>query len=162
MKRLICLFLCFCLVLSLTGCSFFSSAIQNPVRFYYQRAEFVYGQEDGVIAFEERDGTGHIKDFAYLLRLYLMGPHEEELVSPFPPGLLVTDIRQGNGVVILTLTDVLSSVSEAKQTLACACLALTSMDITGQDSAILIWADEMITLDRASLTLYDSSAPQSE
>jgi len=64
--------------------------------------------------------------------------------------------------VILTLTDVLSSVSEAKQTLACACLALTSMDITGQDSAILIWADEMITLDRASLTLYDSSAPQSE
>jgi hypothetical protein len=46
MKRLISLFAAACLLLSLTGCSFFSSPIQNPVKFYYQREEYVYGQPD--------------------------------------------------------------------------------------------------------------------
>ena len=160
MKRLISLFAAACLLLSLTGCSFFSSPIQNPVKFYYQREEYVYGQPDGVISFEERDGTSHIKDIAYLLRLYLMGPHDEELVSPFPPGLLITAIRQGTGTLILTLTDALSSVSEAQQTVACACLALTGMDITGHDTVILIWTDEMVTMTRDTLTLYDAGALQ--
>lgn len=162
MKKLIALLLIFAFVVSLSGCSFFSGSIQNPVKFYYQRAEYLYGQEDGVIAAEERDGTVHIKDMAYLLRLYLMGPHDEELVAPFPPGLLVTDIRQGDGTVILTLTDAMTSLPEARKTLACTCLAMTCMDISGHETVILIWDNEIRTLDRSSLTLFDSSAPQPE
>lgn len=158
-KRFIAILLTFCLLLSLTGCSFLSGEIQNPVKFYYQRAEYLYGEEDAVIAAEERDGTGHIRDMAYLLRLYLMGPHDEELVSPFPRGLLITDIRQGNGAVILTLTDSLSALPEHRQTLACACLALTCMDMFGQDSVTLIWEDEIRTLDRSVLTIFDDSTP---
>lgn len=162
MKRLVLLLTVCSLLVTAAGCSFFPEDNKHPVKYYYQRADYLYGQEDGVIAAEERDGTGHIKDVAYLLRLYLMGPHDEELLSPFPPGLLITDIRQGNGNVILTLTDALASVSEAKQTLACACLALTCMDITGQESVTLIWADKMLTLDSSTLTLFDTGAAQAE
>lgn len=158
MKKLFAVLLSLCLLFSLWGCSFLSDSIQNPVKFYYQRTEYLYGQEDAVIAAEERDGTGHIRDMAYLLRLYLMGPHDEELISPFPRGLLITDIRQGTGAVILTLTDSLSELSPSGQTLACACLALTCMDMFGQDSVTLIWGEEIRTLDRSSLTVFDAGS----
>ena len=156
MKKQVVIVLILSLLLCLCSCSFLSESIQNPVKYYYQRGEYLYGQEDGVIAAEERDGTGHIKDMAYLLRLYLMGPHDEELTSPFPRGLLITDIRQGNGSVILTLTDALSELPESRQTIACACLALTCMDMTGHDSVTLIWEDEIRTIDRSSLTIFDA------
>ena len=157
MKKLFVILLSVSLLLPLLGCSFFSKSVQDPVKYYYQRSQYLYAKEDGVIAAEERDGTGHIKDMAYLLRLYLMGPHDEDLVSPFPRGLLITDIRQGNGTVILTLTDALSELPESRQTIACACLALTCMDMTGHDSVTLIWDGEIRTIDRSSLTIYDNS-----
>lgn len=162
MKRLSAMLLCICLLMPLAGCRLFSGGIQEPVMFYYQRTEYLYGQENGVICAEERDSTGHISNMEYLLRLYLTGPLDEELVSPFPAGLQVTGIKTGVGTVRIDLTDELDSLPEAKQTLACACLTLTCLDISGMESVVLVWGDKIITMDKSCLTLFDNSAPQTE
>ena len=157
MKRLIFLLTVFCLIFS--GCSLFSSGSQEPVLFYYQRAEYQLGQEDGAISAEERDGTGHITDMEYLLRLYLAGPHSEELISPFPADVQLSGIRLGQNKVTITLTGSPDAMPEAQKNLACACLTLTCLDIAGEESVMIFWGEEIITMDRSILTLFDESAP---
>ena len=82
MKRIVALVLI--LGLFLSGCSLVSTENHQPVLFYYQTAQFRLGEANGTIRAEERDGTGHITDMDYLLRLYLTGPLSEDLLSPFP------------------------------------------------------------------------------
>ena len=145
-------------VLLLTGCSFFSES-QQPVLFYYQQAEYQLGKSDGAIAVEERDGTGHITDTDYLLRLYMAGPHSEELISPFPEDVQLTNIRTGKNVITLTLSGSPDALSDSEKILACSCLALTCLEITDSDSIMICWGEDIITMNRSSMTLFDESAP---
>ena len=153
MKRVIALMM-LCLLLS--GCSF-SSSKQEPVLFYYQRAEYLMGQADGAIVPEERDGAGHIRDMDYLLRLYLAGPHSEDLSSPFPSGVHLTSVRTSQNMVTVTLPGTPEGLSEAQKTLAYACMTLTCLEITPKDTVCIFWGEEIITMDRSCLTLFDSS-----
>lgn len=145
-------------VLLLTGCSFFSES-QQPVLFYYQQAEYQLGQSDGAIAVEERDGTGHITDIEYLLRLYLTGPHSEALTSPFPADVQLTSVRTSQDRITVKLSGTPETTQDALKTLACACLTLTCLDATEAESVMILWGDEHITMDRSCLTLFDDSAP---
>ena len=145
-------------VLLLTGCSFFSES-QQPVLFYYQQAEYQLGKSDGAIAVEERDGTGHITDTDYLLRLYMAGPHSEELISPFPEDVQLTNIRTGKNVITLTLSGSPDALSDSEKILACSCLTLTCLEITDSDSIMICWGEDIITMNRSSMTLFDESAP---
>ena len=161
MKKLTVLCLILCTLLSLTGCAFFSDN-QAPVNFYYRSRDYLHPKDGKVIEAEERDASGHINDLDHLLRLYLMGPYDEELVSPFPKSLQVTDIYPGADTVILVLTNDLNTLQGADRSIACACLALTCMDITGAESVTLIWENEILTLDASSLMLYDNTQQQTE
>ena len=69
MRRAFCLFLAICLFFS--GCSLSGERMREPVTFYYPRRVYQYGVEDGVIAAEQREASGHRKDLSYLLALYL-------------------------------------------------------------------------------------------
>ncbi len=166
MKRLIALGLCLSFLVPLAGCSLFSEGTQEPVQFYYQRREYQYGQADAVIGAEERDGTGHITDPEYLLQLYLLGPHSEDLVSPFPVGLQVTDVKSGGENVRVTLTDSLGTLDklpQSRKTLVFSCLALTCFDITGISNVTMVWEGGSIVMSRDTLTLYDiSGQPQAQ
>ena len=148
------------LLLSMAGCSLFSGKAGSPVLFYYQRSEYQYGQPDGVICPEERDGTGHITDMKYLLSLYLAGPLSEELSSPFPAGLRVIDVKRQTrlNLVRVTLSGELDTLSESQRTLALACLTLTCLEMSGEESVVIAWDDELVTMDRSCLTLFDNSA----
>ncbi len=162
-KRLLALLVCICLLIPAAGCSLFSEEIQEPVQFYYLRESYLYGQEDAVIRAEERDGTGHIKDPEYLLQLYLMGPHEEKLISPFPSGLQIVNIVTGREGVRIALSDpkgTLSAMPEIRKTVVFSCLALTCFDITGIPTVTIAWDDEIVAMTQDSLTLFDSSALQ--
>ncbi len=165
-KRLISFLICLCLLLPIMGCSLFSEGIQEPVQFYYLQKDYLYGQENAVICAEERDGTGHIKDLEYLLQLYLLGPHNEELVSPFPPGLQIKNIFRSSDGLRIALSDskgLLSDLPEARQTVVFSCLALTCFDITGASAITLVWEKGDLTMTRDTLTLFDSSAhPESQ
>ena len=156
MKRIIVILLIAAMLLS--GCSLFSSGKRQPVLFYYQPVNFRLGQSNGAIAAEERDGTGHITDIDYLLRLYLTGPLTENLISPFPADVQLTSVRTGQNKVTVNLTGDPSSLSATQKTLACACLTLTCLELTEEESVMIFWGDEIILMDRSVLTLFDSSA----
>ena len=154
MKRLLILFSMVCFLLC--GCQLISSKEQEPVLFYYRQAEYLLGEENGTIHAEERDGTGHITDMNYLLRLYMAGPLSESLSSPFPADVQLSSVRTGQNKVTVTLTGSPDSIPEVQRTLACACLTLTCLDISSEESVMIFWGDEIIIMDRTCLTLFDS------
>lgn len=154
MKRILCLLLCACLLLG--GCAA-SQGMREPVTFYYLRTDYRYGTADGVIAGESRESSGHSGDLTYLISMYLMGPSSEELVSPLPQGTTLLDIIQEENTVTLALSDVGKSVTELEYSLACACLAMTVMGISGGDSVTIQSGDRSVTITGDNLTIYDSS-----
>lgn len=127
MKKLICFLLAGLLAVSMAGC------IQEPsdseVPFYYRRAEFDYGTPDGIIAPELHDVTGHTDDLKYLLALYLQGPSDQELVLPFPEGMILVDLTEKEQTVTVTLSSSVTRLDDMDLTIACVCLAETCFAI---------------------------------
>ena len=156
MKRILVFALILCLVLPMFGCAWPGSS-KESVSFYYQSRNYLHGKEGSVLVAEQRDASGHSTDLEYLMRLYLMGPYDEALLSPFPQDLRITDIRMGQDTVILSMTEQLSTLTGIQRSIACSCLALTCLDLTDAESVILMWENEIITMDRNSILLYDSS-----
>ena len=152
MKRVISLILVFSIFLS--GCGFFGERIKNPVTFYSLCDNY---EKDlcCVIVSEEREASGHIGDLTYLLALYLIGPTNEETLSVPYPGLQLS-AQQSGSHIDLNLTNLPPSVSELDFSLICACLAMTSLDITGAEDVTVYSGDRSRTLDRNALTLYDT------
>ena len=152
MKRSICMILILSMLLS--GCGFFGERIKTPVTFYYLCDNY---EEElcCVIVSEEREASGHVGDLPYLLALYLMGPTSEETLSSPYPDLMLT-AQQSGSHIDLELKNLPETVSEIDFSLICACLALTSLDITGAEDVTISCGDRIRTLDRDALTLYDT------
>ncbi|MGM9549806.1 MAG: GerMN domain-containing protein [Faecousia sp.] len=157
MKRIACLLLSLCLLLS--GCS--GERIKDPVTFYYPRQEYQYGTADGVIASELREASGHTGDLRYLLALYLIGPSSEDLVSPLPRGTRLLQARQEGSAVTLELTDTAQAMTDAEFTLACACLTMTCLSVTGAEKVTITSGSRCVTMSPDSLTLFDDSTAAS-
>ena len=128
MKRLIFFLLSGILILSLVSCG--KDSLTSEVPFYYLRAEFDHGTPDGVIASEIHELSGHHNDLRYLLALYLQGPSDPELRSPFPNGTILVDLVQENQSVTITLSSTAAVLEGVDQTIACACLAETCFAIS--------------------------------
>ena len=157
MKRIVCLFLCLCLFLP--GCS--GELMKDSVTFYYPRREYLYGVEDGVIASEQREASGHANDLHYLLSLYLIGPSNEDLTSLLPRDTRLIQALVQDGVITLELTDTTQSMTDTDFTLACACLTMTALSITGESTVTIISGSRTVTMSRDSLTLFDDSTAAS-
>ena len=143
----------FCAFL-LGGCSGKESAL-----FYYCRDDYIYNSADGVITSEERDIAGHADDVELMVSLYLMGPLEKDLHSPFPADVKLISVDISDTTLILTISDVGYALSESEYTLACTCLALTCLEFTQCGSVTIVSGEKSITIDPAQLTLYDSALP---
>lgn len=152
MKKHICLLLC--LMLMLSGC-----AVKDNVSFYYPRVEYIYDAQDGVIAPEKRDITGHRDDLKFLMSLYLMGPLDEALESPFSSKTRLVSVETVDNSVVITLSDTSATLSDSEFILACACLTMTCMDITSADSVTVVSGGRTTTLDPELLTMFDSGTP---
>ena len=144
----------------LCGCSFGASG-KESVEFYFLRTSFVYGAEDGVVAAETRERSG---DLNYLLSLYLRGPLDDELESPFPAGCKIVELRQDSKTLRITFDASFSQLEGLDRTLACACLAKTCFGLSdAQEIRIDADAPEgsaaSITIRRDSLLLEDNSIP---
>lgn len=164
MKRIICLMLVLAFLL-LSGCHYSESGdILEPVTFYYPRAtdHFVYGAEDGVLAGEVREGSGHVGDLNYLITMYLRGPQDTTLRSPFPAGCKLEEVRSGGNTLCLVLSGEFSELENTELTLACAALAKTCLSLSGMKRLRIDSASGektfTITLDLDSLLLADYSA----
>lgn len=152
MKRMTALILAVSFLLS--GCASFGERIKDPVTFHYLCSNYT---EDlcCVIVSEQRESSGHIGDLPYLLALYSMGPVSEEMKSPLVTGTRIT-AAQEDGHILLELNDACAILSDMDFSLACACLTLTCLDITGAESVTIRCGERAKTLDRSMLTLADT------
>lgn len=152
--RILCLILSLSILLS--GCGFFGERIKEPVTFYYLCSSY---QEDlcCVIASEEREASGHTGDLSYLLALYLMGPSNDEYVSPLPTDISIAS-QIDAGHILLELPDTAHALSDMEFSLACACLTLTCLEITNAEDVTILSGDRTKTLSHSTLTLYDTTS----
>lgn len=155
MKRLLCLILPLCLALA--GCELAGERIKEPVTFYYLRAEYSYGTGESVIVSEDREASGHRSDLSYLLALYLVGPSAETLVSPLPQGTRILSVARTETEIQLELSDLTDVLTDAEFSLACACLTLTCLELTGATQVSITSGARAITMSKDSLALIDSS-----
>lgn len=128
MKHLTCLFLCLVLLLSFNGCAA-NEEIEEPVQFYYLKAEVTYDKAEGVIAPEIRDAGVHRNDLPYLLNLYFQGPKSEVFISPFQQGLALIHATQEDQELYLVLDNSLTDLVGLDLTLACACITKTCLEL---------------------------------
>ena len=154
MKRMLCLLLLLCMLLS--GCGMFGERIKEPVTFYYLCAAY---QEDlcCAISSEEREASGHTGDLSYLLALYLMGPSGEDLVTPLPRGTRIYSAKQEEYTVLLNMSDTSQTLTDAEFSLACACLTMTCLDMTDAEQVTITSGSRSATMHRDNLTLTDNS-----
>jgi len=150
MKRLICLLMLFCFLLS--GCSIAGERIKEPVRFYYVRQDYHEDMET-VISAEVREASGHRYDLPYLLVLYSMGPSGNDLVSPFPRNTTVLPVEHSEDGLVLTLLPETLEMSDAEYTLASACLALTCMELIHTEQVTVVCGDRSVTIKPDNLML---------
>lgn len=170
MKRALSLTLVLIVILNLCGCFFSRNGIKEPVTFYYARAssEFVYGAEDGVIASETREASGHKNDLRYLLRLYLQGPSDQNLQSPFPAGTGLLLAEAQDGTLTVTLSSAFTKLKDLDLSIACACLAQTCFGLTDTEEVVILaeaaeGSDTIhVTISKDSFLLEDNILPSTE
>ena len=143
MKRCICLLLILCMVIPFCGCA--EEETSEPVRFFYLRYpdRYRYGSAEGVVTYEDRDASGHTGDVKYLLTLYLQGPADETLLSPFPGNLKLMDLTRREKDMYITLDARFLTLKGMDLTLACVCLARTALSlVNAQTVHIQVSSDE--------------------
>lgn len=151
MKRtLILLLVC---MLSLSGCGG-----KEMVTFYYCQADYVYNNTESIIAGESRDISSHSNDLNFLISLYLMGPAEKGFVSAFPADVKLLSLKNQENALYIELSQI-SNFSEAEYVLACACMAMTCMELTDVNSVTITSDGRSVTIDESNLTLYDTGIP---
>ena len=152
MKHLISLVLA---MLLLAGCGIAGERIKDPVTFYYIRSDY---QKDmaSVIASETREASGHRDDLPYLLALYSMGPSKEGLRSPFLPTTRIIPTEHTDAGIVLSISEVPDSMTDAEFTLASACLALTCMELTNASQITVISDGRSVTIHTENLMLFET------
>ena len=156
MKKLLILVLFCSLVFSFIGCGSEDTTEDTPYLYYYLRADILYGAEDGVIS-PEACGWENT-DADTMLRLYLLGPNSEHLVSPYPAGTTLLSVKKSDNSLLVYLSSDFTKLADLEYTLACACLAKTCFslyDIT-EVTIRVEGTDHSTTLSAGSLTLVDS------
>ena len=159
MKRTVMIVLA-ALILLLTGCD---SGRREDTLFYYCRdpEQYQYFEEDGVIRPEERDLLNHRNDLRYMVSLYLAGPMEEGVVSPFTKATKLISAELRDDTVHIELSGHNNILTDPEFSLACACLTLSCIDYMPCQAVTIVSGDRSITMDAQSILLYDP-LPQQE
>ena len=154
MKRLFTVCIGILTFLLLTGCSPQES---NATSFYYCRnpEQYQYFARDAVIRSEERDLLGHRDDIKYMVSLYLAGPLEEDLRSPFVKTTRLLSVDETDGSVFIELSDLGTALSDSEFTLACACLTLTCLDFVHCAGVTITSGSRSVTMNADSILLFD-------
>lgn len=153
MKRVLTLILAISFLLS--GCSFSGEHLKEPVTFYYVRADYPFTAKDSIFAAEEREASGHREDLSYLMALYLIGPTGEDLVSPIPKGTRIYSAELNEDTVCLNMSNTDSTLTDSGFTIACACLSLTCIGLTGAAKVTITSGERTVTMTADTLMLYD-------
>ena len=143
--------LCFT-VFSLYGCSTQESDFFEPVNFYYcndldSREDF-----ENIFVAEVREGLGYTDNKPALLSLYLMGPQDNRLVSPFPVGTTIVSVKKNSDSLNIVFSNHLAQLSGFDLTLAATCVSLTAFELY-PCSQVLISCDSALLNGKPSLAI---------
>ena len=170
MKRLTAILLLVIIVLNLSACKAEHEPI-CPVSYHYLRAplsdgEILHGSADSVIAPEIREGDGYQNDVSHLIEIYLLGPLDRNYRSPFPVGTALKSITVDGAHASVVLSRHFANHNGIDLSLACACLTITVMELTGVESVTIsvdgfqLDGKTSITMDRSNMILTDSATPE--
>ncbi len=162
MKRILCLLLALAL---LSGCSRLGRQ-DTGVQFYYRGADGEYFSPYGAMGTERRTLREDQMNIQGLMELYLGGPMDPELSSPFPKGMRLIQAEMTSREITLVFDDSLAALSGVGLRLACACIARTVSEYGGYETVNFrtqtgsLDGEEVITVRPAELVLEDHSAGQ--
>lgn len=166
MKKHFCLFLALLLTFSLLGCTPEQPEPEEPVTFYYPKAEIAkkdYWQDNGVIATQQQEAKGYRVNLYYLLGAYLKGPTEPGLTSYFPKNTRIVEIQRSLGNITVILDYPEEELTGLNKTISYACLAITCLGLTDAEQ-ISIQSEESrqagekpVTMDLSSLVFLKNS-----
>ena len=156
--RKCCALLCCMMLLMLCGCN----SSDEDILFYYPRKALSYEAPDGVIASEAREAPGHEDDLTYLLTMYLEGPLDQKLSSPFPKGTSLVGFTYSDATMYVTLNEAFAQLEGMDHTIASACVAYTCFHLTAAEKVVIKcnsedYGNRSITLSRDAMILYDDS-----
>ncbi len=160
MKRLFAFALVLCLLFSMIGCRHKRDEAAR-IAFYYCVVQPAYSTGSTAISAEYRGGIEDVP-LAQTLGLYLDGPLSADLRSPFPHGLRLLEAKLSGSTVHLTVSQELAELTGLELTMACGCLALTTMALTEAQQveisaeAGLLDGQRSIIIDQNSLLLLDT------
>lgn len=159
-KRLLTVILLLLFSFSLTACSGHNT-VQIPVKYYYLRNELQFEATDGVILPEIREAQGNEDNPGQLLRIYLAGPNSITYRSPFPHNIELISLTVKDATLTVTLSNHFAELSGRDLTLACVCLGMTAMELTGAE-AVTIQTENMPLDGKASITIDNTSVQFSD
>lgn len=113
-------------LLCLTACT----KKEDPVIFYYPKAEISYNTDTGVLFPETRDTLSREDSLSYLLSFYLDGPIDQNLHLPVPEGTQLLRMLPYDGGMLLVMSREFSQLEGMDLTVACACISKTCFGLT--------------------------------
>ena len=150
MKRIFCLIL---VVLLLNGCTFRKQQ-DDSTAFYYCR-KTINTSGEGFVVPEYREVSLGSSDLKSLLSLYLIGPQDEELGSPFR-GMKLVSAEQDDAHLSLELFCNDRSLTDARFALAAACLTKTCRELLDITQVTVTCGSRSVTMAAEDLLLEDS------
>lgn len=167
LKRLITIILLLLWSLSITGCSK-EEQLLSPVAYYYLQVPMQFNGSDSVIHAEMREAAGFENNFAYLLRVYLLGPNSSEYQTPFPNDIKLVSLTYDDTTLVAVFSEEFATLFGLDLTLACVCFGRTAMELTGapavriQTERGLLNGKASITIDHVSVHYFDDYYLQTE
>lgn len=165
MRKIAIILLVICLILSMAACAA-KEQLQEPVSFYYCKAELSYDGADSVIASEQRESAG--RTLEALLNEYLSGPKASEFLNTFPADTALVSFSQNDSGALIVLNDSFAKLTGMELTIASSCITMTVMELTGAPAVTIRAQTAMldgmpqITMDKTTLLLVDQSAAAQE
>lgn len=162
MKRIICLVLCLILLSVCCGCKKEAAQNEDAIAFYYPQTQLSYHDGSAAITAESRQ-LEHWDSWAKVLDIYLAGPEASGFYSPFPAGLQIVKTVMENGTVYVTVSQELTTLTGLRLTIACSCLAMTCLELTGAEAVVISATDGLldgqksITMNKNNLLLLDTA-----
>ena len=162
MKKFIVFLLTACLLMYVTGCSGNSEDVRKPVNFYYLRTAVEYSNPESLIIPTITESEGYEKDYAHLINMYLAGPSESKLKSPFPEGTQLQELICENNRIQIILSEQMAELEGVSMMVAFACLTKTLAEMTGIQTVQIRIADhqingeESITLSPNNFSYWDT------
>ncbi len=168
MRRVLCILLCIAMVFGLSACRQQPSERINPITFYYRNAQMQYGSDASALYGLDVDLENLEIPISEIVSLYLEGPDEPFLESPFPPGIHLVSYDWHDNLLTLVLSDSFNSLIGLDRSYAMACLTLTLTQVNGIDGILVHTEDGAFSylndriLTREDFILHDLGGASSE